>query len=129
MDDTLPRMRHWQEVLVDDWKPSVEYNDMNKTMNVKLCIHIKINDEWFTIFLNYNNTGFVITNHISNSNRILESLPLFAKTNFDASFEPSEKIVGEVYIEEEMQNNYSTREYIFGNKVALQQMNSRKVKS
>ena len=37
--------------------------------------------------------------------------------------------VGEVYIEEEMQNNSSTREYIFGNKVALQQMNSRKVKS
>jgi hypothetical protein len=48
----------------------------------------------------------------------LESLPLFAKTNFDASFEPSpsEKIVGEVYIEEELNNNSSTREYIFGNK-------------
>jgi hypothetical protein len=55
---------------------------------------------------------------LSYTNRILESLPLFAKTNFDASFEPSpsEKIVGEVYIAEELKNHSSTIEYIFGNK-------------
>jgi hypothetical protein len=112
---TLPRMRHWQEVAVDDiGLSSVEYNNTDKTIKIELCIQIKIDDEWFTIFLSYNNKGFVITNHISTSNRILESLPLFAKTNFDASFEPSKKIVGEVYIAEELSNNSSTREYIFG---------------
>jgi len=54
---------------------------------------------------------------LSYTNRILESLPLFAKTNFDASFEPSEKIVGEVYIDEELENKSSITEYIFGNKL------------
>jgi len=110
----LPRMRYWQEVVVDN--TTVEYNNTDKTIKIELWIQIKIDDEWFPIFLSYNNTGFVITNHMSISNRIFESLPLFAKTNFDASFEPSEKIVGEVYIAEELNNNSSTREYIFGNR-------------
>ena len=113
---TLPMIRDLQEVFVDN--TSVKYNDTDKTMKIKLCIQIKIHDVWFPIRVHYDNTGYELIKHISITNRELESLPLFAKTNFDASFEPSEKIVGEVYIAEEFNNNSSTREYIFGNELS-----------
>lgn len=117
---TLPRIRNLQEVFVDNYHENIscKYNNTDKTMKIKLIIHIKINDEWFVTYLEYDSTGYELTNHMSNSNRAFESLPLFAKTNFDASFEPSEKIVGEVYIAEELSNKSSTREYIFGNKLS-----------
>ena len=114
---TLPTIRDLQEVFVDN--TSVKYNDMDKTMKIRLCIQIKIHDELFVTYVNYDSTGYELTNHMNNFNRTFKSLPLFAKTNFDVSFEPSEKIVGEVYIAEELNNNSSPREYIkyiFGNK-------------
>jgi len=113
---TLPMIRDLQEVFVDIGPHvTVEYNDTDKTMKIRLGIQIKIHDVWFPIFVHYNNTGYELIKHISTTNHELESLPLFAKTNFDVSFEPSEKIVGEVYIAEELNNNSSIREYIFGN--------------
>ena len=105
----LPRMRYWQEVVVDN--TTVEYNNTDKTMKIRFTIQIKIHNDWFVIYVYYNNTGYM-----SNTEPPYESIPLFAKTNFDASFEPSEKIVGEVYIDVELNNNSSAREYIFGNR-------------
>jgi hypothetical protein len=105
----LPRMRYWEEVIVNN--TTVEYNNTDKTMKIKFTIQIKIHNDWFVIYLYYNNTGYM-----SNTEPPFESIPLFAKTNFDASFEPSEKIVGEVYIDVELNNNSSAREYIFGNR-------------
>jgi len=84
---TLPRIRHWQDVVVRRFE---EINSSEQHLTANLLFAVMINGEFYDMQLIYDSEGCNI------DEMDCEILPLYAKSDFEASDDTSDITVGKV---------------------------------
>jgi hypothetical protein len=84
---TLPRIRHWQDVVV---RRFVEVVSTEQHLTANLLFAVMIHGEFYEMQLNYDSKGCTI------DEMDCEILPLYAQSNFEASDDTSDITVGKV---------------------------------
>ena len=104
---TLPRIRHWQDVVV---RRFVEVVSTEQHLTANLLFAVMIHGEFYEMQLNYDSEGCNI------DEMDCEILPLYAKSDFEASDDTSDKMVGEIiFLDEPFSLFDSVKNIVFEN--------------
>jgi hypothetical protein len=104
---TLPRIRHWQDVVV---RRFVEVVSTEQHLTANLLFAVMIHGEFYEMQLNYDSEGCSI------DEMDCEILPLYAKSDFEASDDTSDITVGKVvFLDESFSIFDSVKNYVFEN--------------
>jgi len=101
---TLPRIRHWQDVVVRRFEEVVS---CEQHLKASLLFAVMIHGEFYEMQLIYDSEG--CTDKMD-----CEILPLYAKSDFEASDDTSDKMVGEIiFLDEPFSLFDSVKNYVF----------------
>jgi hypothetical protein len=88
---TLPRIRHWQDVVVRRFEEVVS---CEQHLKATLLFAVMIEGEFYEMQLIYDSEGYT-------DKMDCKILPLYAKSDFEASDDISDKMVGEIFFPDE----------------------------